>query len=267
MQMKDILKVVASCTFIACLTLYGDLGTVPVNAKETIRVGSQGAKTIEDAIEKANEGDTIIIPKGEYKEQISVETDGITIVGEDGAVLEGAKITPTSSDDSMIYVCASDVTIENLEIRGFTLNKPSGSVAPKGICVDEGSQNVTIKGCEIHDMGCKYSKHSDDYNAHGILVDGSLKEPTKNITITDCEVYGLRLGNSEAVVVNGNVEGFEISNNKVHDCDNIGIDAIGFEKSTKDDNVVLPAPLGPNNPTISPCLTLKLTSLTTVRLP
>ena len=35
MQMKDILKVVASCTFIACLTLYGDLGTVPVNAKET----------------------------------------------------------------------------------------------------------------------------------------------------------------------------------------------------------------------------------------
>ena len=235
MQMKDILKVVASCTFIACLTLYGDLGTVPVNAKETIRVGSQGAKTIEDAIEKANEGDTIIIPKGEYKEQISVETDGITIVGEDGAVLEGAKITPTSSDDSMIYVCASDVTIENLEIRGFTLNKPSGSVAPKGICVDEGSQNVTIKGCEIHDMGCKYSKHSDDYNAHGILVDGSLKEPTKNITITDCEVYGLRLGNSEAVLVNGNVEGFESSNNKEHDCDNIGIDAIGFEKSTKDD--------------------------------
>jgi len=233
--MKQIIKIVASCTFIACLTLYGDMGTVPVNAKESIRVGSQGAKTIEDALEEADEGDTIVIPAGRYKEQISIETDGITIVGEDGAVLDGSKITPKSSNDSMIYVCASDVTIENLEISGFQLKKPSGSVAPKGICVDEGSQNITIKGCEIHDMGCEYTKKSDDYNAHGILVDGSIKEPTKNVTITDCEVYGLRLGNSEAVVVNGNVDGFEISNNKVHDCDNIGIDAIGFEKTTKDD--------------------------------
>ncbi len=234
MQMKKILRLVASCTFIACLTLYGDIGTTPVNAKEPIRVGSQGAKTIEDAIENANEGDTIIVPAGVYKEQISVETDGITIIGEDGAVLEGSKITPKSSDDSMIYICASDVTIDNLEIKGFTLNKPSGSVCPKGICVDEGSENITIQNCEIHDMGCMYSKKSDDYNAHGILVDGSLKEPTKNVTITNCEVYGLRLGNSEAVVVNGNVEGFEISGNTVHDCDNIGIDAIGFEKTTKD---------------------------------
>ena len=40
----------------------------------------------------------------------------------------------------------------------------------------------------------------------------------------------LKLGSSEALVLNGNVEDFEITNNIVRNCNNIGIDIIGFEK-------------------------------------
>ena len=43
-------------------------------------------------------------------------------------------------------------------------------------------------------------------------------------------MYALTLGSSESLVVNGNVDGFKIINNTVHDNNNIGIDAIGFEK-------------------------------------
>jgi hypothetical protein len=43
------------------------------------------------------------------------------------------------------------------------------------------------------------------------------------------EVYDLRTGESESVNVDGNVTHFKITNNLVHDNDNIGIDAIGYE--------------------------------------
>ncbi|MBO4458734.1 MAG: right-handed parallel beta-helix repeat-containing protein [Butyrivibrio sp.] len=234
--MKKLFKFVVSCTFITCLSLFGEAGVLPVNAKAAdICVGSGGISSIEDALEQAKEGDTIFVPAGQYKEQISVEVDGVTIEGEEGTILEGTGITPTEDDDSMICVSASDVTIKNIEIRGFVLKKASEDIAPKGIYIDEGSENVTIDHCKIHDMGCKYSRDDGEYNAHGILVDGGVKQGTKNIAITNCEVYGLHLGNSEAVVVNGNVEDFKISRNKIHDCDNIAIDAIGYEESEKDD--------------------------------
>ena len=37
------------------------------------------------------------------------------------------------------------------------------------------------------------------------------------------------LGASESVVVNGNVKGWRIAGNHIHDNNNIGIDAIGYE--------------------------------------
>ena len=42
------------------------------------------------------------------------------------------------------------------------------------------------------------------------------------------ELRDLVLGNSEAMVLNGNVNGFEVRENFVHDCNNLGIDFIGF---------------------------------------
>lgn len=41
--------------------------------------------------------------------------------------------------------------------------------------------------------------------------------------------YNCKLGQSEALVLNGNVDGFKVTNNTVHDNDNIGIDFIGYE--------------------------------------
>ena len=51
----------------------------------------------------------------------------------------------------------------------------------------------------------------------------------RNLLIANNELRALMLGASEALVVNGNVDGFTISGNNIHDCNNIAIDAIGFE--------------------------------------
>ena len=43
------------------------------------------------------------------------------------------------------------------------------------------------------------------------------------------EVRNCKLGQSESMVLNGNVTDFVVSHNVVHDNDNIAIDFIGFE--------------------------------------
>jgi hypothetical protein len=53
--------------------------------------------------------------------------------------------------------------------------------------------------------------------------------PITHLRITRNEVDHLALGASESVVVNGNVKGWAITHNRIHDNNNIGIDAIGFE--------------------------------------
>ena len=135
---------------------------------------------------------------------------------------------------------ADNVSISGLEIKGLKLHHISKNIAPKGIYVAEGSDDVSITNCTIHDMGIReydpaFNKKTDSYNAHGILAVAQPYNPIKNLKIKKCTLYNLTLGNSEALVVNGNVDNFEISGNYVHDCDNIGIDAIGYEQTNEKD--------------------------------
>jgi hypothetical protein len=60
-------------------------------------------------------------------------------------------------------------------------------------------------------------------------VYGTSQIPITQLAISGNEVYQLKTGQSESVNVDGNVTHFNITNNLVHDNDNIGIDAIGYE--------------------------------------
>jgi hypothetical protein len=85
---------------------------------------------------------------------------------------------------------------------------------------------VTISGCTVH----KIEKPND--NAHAIGVWGTEADsPYKNVRIEGNEIYDCLLGQSEALVLNGNVTDFVVVRNSVHDNDNIGIDMIGFEQT------------------------------------
>ena len=66
-------------------------------------------------------------------------------------------------------------------------------------------------------------------NAHGIAFYGTTAIPMTNILVDGNEIRNCLLGQSESLVLNGNVTDFIVSNNIVHDNDNIGIDFIGFE--------------------------------------
>ncbi|MBO4456542.1 MAG: right-handed parallel beta-helix repeat-containing protein [Butyrivibrio sp.] len=193
--------------------------------------------SINEAVKNATENDTIKVYPGTYNETISIKKDGLTIVGEEGAVISGSeKLKPKSGKESLIQIEGNNITVSNLEFTNFVLSGPSSDVSPKAIEVDGNSEHITISDCKIHDMGVNYTKNSEDYNAHGILVSAEPDEPIKDVTISGCELYNLKLGQSEALVVNGNVDGFKIENNYIHNCDNIAIDAIGYEKDKHNDD-------------------------------
>ena len=234
--------------------LFSLTSTISIKAEEgeTIVVGSDGINTISEALEDANDGDTIKIPAGTYNEQLCI-TKSITIDAEEGAVLDGGdvklkadyndidkkykNISGIDEDEkltcshSMVSICASGVKVEGLEITKLKFKGPSKAIAPIGIYVAPDSDDVTIEDCEVHDMGLTgYPDRSPDYNAHGILAKGKPGNAIEGLTIKSCTLYNLILGNSEALVVNGNVGNFDIINNTVYNCDNIGIDAIGYEQ-------------------------------------
>ena len=188
--------------------------------------------SISKAVESAKKGDTIKVYPGKYTEKVYIENDDLTIVGEEGAVICGGnRVKPKNEEDALLYINGSNISVSNLEFTDFVLSGPSEEINPKAIEIDEGSKYITISDCKIHDMGVNYTKKSDDYNAHGIIACAQPDNPIQHLTIQNCELYNLKLGQSEALVVNGNVTDFHIVNNYIHNCDNIAIDAIGYEQT------------------------------------
>jgi hypothetical protein len=92
-------------------------------------------------------------------------------------------------------------------------------------------------GNVVHDMGTTFQGRIGG-DAHGIAVYGNLAgHPIDDVVIRDNQLYDLMLGSSEALVVNGNVTHFLIEGNVVHDTNNIGIVAIGYEGTAPDPSV------------------------------
>ena len=176
--------------------------------------------TISSALDVLSQGDTVIIKKGIYNESINLPVGGtkndyLAIIGEDNVIIDGSNL----NEEHIIHIeNKSYVVIKNLEIR----NTPNAET-PVGIFVTGGGENILIENCKVHNINITQT------DAHGIAVYGNSANPIKNIIIRGCEVYNNKLGSSEAVVLNGNVDGFVVENNVVHDNDNIGIDFIGFE--------------------------------------
>ena len=187
-------------------------------------------KTVAKGAATAVAGDTVYVRGGVYQERITLSRSGtpgsrITLRNHPGEVpvLDGGGQT-VGGQTAMIDVAGRDyVTISGFEIRNLTTSV--NSQTPLGILVDGAAIGVEIEGCEIHSI----ENNGSNGNAHGILVSGNHSTPISGLVIRDCLIRNLVLGNSEALVVNGNVDGFEVRGNTVRDCNNIGIDFIGFE--------------------------------------
>jgi parallel beta-helix repeat protein len=196
---------------------------------------------IQYAVDHVNGGDIICVMKGVYNETVTFHTSGsaksgyITLQSYPGQapVIDGGGL-PVSGETGL-------VTIENMsyiKLIGFELRNLNGGgvkqAFPAGIWIKGHGDHLEIRGNRVHDI----QNSCEECGAHGIAVYGrDAAASLHDIIIDGNEVYNNKLGWSESLVLNGNVEKFVVSNNKVHDNDNIGIDLIGFEETASDPSV------------------------------
>jgi hypothetical protein len=205
----------------------------PHGSDQASGTASAPLRTIQVAVRRLPAGGRIELRGGTYHQRVQlVGVRGITLAAYPGEhpVLNGAGLTPPKGLTALVEVAdSSAVTVTGLELTGYRTS--TLGVVPAGVYIHGHDSGVTISGNHVHDLGnYNGTLGSFDINGHGIAAYGD--DPAASITglsISGNQVDHLHLGASESVVVNGNVDGWAITSNSIHDNGNIGIDAIGFE--------------------------------------
>jgi hypothetical protein len=182
-------------------------------------------RTVQKAFDAATPGSTVNVRAGRYNERpvLNVsgnETDGFITFQAQGRAIISARKLPGA--DVISINNRAYVKIIGFEIRD-NLKVSNGS----GIRLTEANRFIEIRNNRITNMKGK--------NAMGITVYGT--EPTRgisNLVIDGNEVFKVTPEPSEAIVLNGNVHDFVVSNNYVHQVNSIGIDLIGGEGRSPD---------------------------------
>lgn len=198
-------------------------------------------KTIQQAADVVISGDKVMVREGTYHEKINISTSGkknspIIFMGykEERPIIDGTGVKLKESDEKNGLISIknqSNITIQGFDIQNFISETEA---VPSGIRVSGSGENIQIIDVKVSNIKTDYRENDlEEANAHGIAFYGTGKKPLKNILIKNSEVFQNQLGLSEAVVLNGNISHFEVTNNKIHDNDNIGLDFIGFEEISK----------------------------------
>lgn len=183
--------------------------------------------TVQFGLNQLSANDTLNVFTGVYHEKITIPVNSICLrrYQNDTPVIDALGII------NQIPIIAinnkSGITIDGLKLRNNI------QTDAQGILIDGYGSAITIKNCKIHDI--HFSSNVSDpvnasTNAQGIIVYGNNATVSiEQLKIVNNELYDCRLGYSEGIAVNGNVDGFEISGNSVYQLTNIGIDIIGHE--------------------------------------
>ncbi|WP_052345693.1 right-handed parallel beta-helix repeat-containing protein [Paucisalibacillus sp. EB02] len=198
---------------------------------------SKPFRTLNKAASEANAGTTVLIRKGNYNEKLVVKHSGtkskpITFkaYNKEKVVLSGKDLKDVEGDTSLVTINNKNyVTISGLIIQDLSTDLADETVM--GIYVTGSSNHITLENNTVQ----RIETHADDGNGHGIAIYGTGK--MKDINILNNTLEDLKLGSSESLVLNGNIDGFTVDNNIVRRSDNIGIDLIGYEGTSNDKKV------------------------------
>ncbi|WP_153461964.1 MULTISPECIES: right-handed parallel beta-helix repeat-containing protein [Sediminibacillus] len=195
---------------------------------------SKPFRTLKKAASEARGGTTVYIKEGTYNERLIVRYSGtkrkpivFKAYNQGKVVLTGEDVKNVEEDTSLVNIDNKNyITISGLIIQDLTTKLTNGTVI--GMYVTGSSSHITLENNVVR----KIETHAEDGNAHGIAIYGT--GPMKDIHIINNTIEDLKLGWSESLVLNGNIDGFNVENNVVRRNDNIGIDLIGHEGISND---------------------------------
>lgn len=185
-------------------------------------------------------GDTVNILGGVYNETVNIPssgsaTDGYIIFQNysgQRATIDGSGLSVPGGQYGLINIASqSYIIVQGLEIRNYKVT--STKDVPVGVFVTGAGSYIQLLNNHIH--GIQTTASGCNANALGVAFYGNQAPASlKHITISGNELNNMKTGCSETLTVDGNVDKFTITNNLIHDNNNIGIDAIGFEGVSPD---------------------------------
>jgi hypothetical protein len=196
--------------------------------------------TIQHGASVAGAGDTVLVGAGVYNELVAPPNSGnatqgfLTLSAEPGAsiAIDGTGLNVPNGQWGLVTLQNSSyVVVQGFELRNYTT--ASTKDVPVGVYVFGAGTNVQIVNNHIHNITttAKTNPHACGSDALGMAVYGSASpQPIGALVVSGNEIDDLQTGCSESMSIDGNVDGFAVTSNLVHDNDNIGIDAIGFER-------------------------------------
>ncbi len=197
-------------------------------------------QSIQAAANVATAGTTVYVMGGTYRENITLNTHSgnsgnpIVFKNYDQAevIIDGGG---TSVAEGTAIVELKDVSY--IEIRGFTFRNIKKRFA-KGLIIREGCSDISVNDnifTEIHFSDNPNATVTYSDNASPLVVYGTnAAQAISNITMRGNEIYNCRTGYSEGMSFSGNVDGFLVEDNYVHDITNIGIHAEGHFGTCQD---------------------------------
>ena len=211
-------------------------------------------RTLQHAADTVEPGTTVLVDaSADYEGGLDLQrsgAEGAYIIFRPLDDAQMPRLVGAPGRDTTVYISASYVVLQGFEVagqRGESLEQDAIGIQ---IEPDGGSiSHIEVRNNVVHDIGPgQLDVDSCYYNGHGIIAQAE-GDAITHLIIDGNELHDLYVGNSECLVVNGNVGGFCVTNNYVHDVDNIGIDIIGYEKNDREttyagtiaDNVVLDA--------------------------
>ncbi|MFT6810905.1 MAG: hypothetical protein ACJA01_004151, partial [Saprospiraceae bacterium] len=169
---------------------------------------------------------------GTYNEKVYVNVSGslgqpiiISNYNDDIVVVDGSNLP---NDDAVIEIYDQNY----IHIDGITIANNT-QLDAQGIIIEGNCQGIEIRNNVIYNINFSADPNlaaNESRNAQPLIVYGSnANAPIQNLIIKNNVIHDSRTGYSEALAVNGNIDGFIISNNNVFNITNIGIDIIGHE--------------------------------------
>jgi hypothetical protein len=200
--------------------------------------------TLQHAAAIAQAGDTVLARQGVYNGLLTPPRSGdgvhgpITFASYPGelATIDGTGLPIPGGQNGLVTLNGvSNVIVEGFELRNYTTAKLTE--VPVGIYITGAGTRDQIVNNHIHDITTTghTTPEKCGSDALGMAVYGTQAPDSINaLVISGNEIDHLLTGCSESMSIDGNVDGYLVAGNIVHDNDNIGIDSIGFEKVSPD---------------------------------